>query len=244
MYGQVSYDITSALEATVAVRCDQNDYDSTQYDSLELENPIPTPDGIVTQRSKDTAVQPKFQLAYRRTDDVMTYATVAKGVRSGFYYSGNSTKPESTWNYELGLKSSLLGHRVRCSRRACRPATFRSAPDARAQSAPRPRPGNHPELVVAVVRDQHPAHAQIPVQLHHRELPVERRPALDIPRRFVLRASSMSAAASTSKYSLGRWRIQWRNVASIPTLVCQHEVESDIQQYDIDARVTTALQLW
>jgi iron complex outermembrane receptor protein len=98
VYGQVNYDITHALEATAALRWDQNRYNSTQYTSLSLQTPVTLPDGTVTQRKTDAAVQPKFQLSYHWTDDLMTYATAAKGFRSGFFYSGNFTKAESTWN--------------------------------------------------------------------------------------------------------------------------------------------------
>ncbi len=112
VYGQVNYDITHALEATAAVRWDENRYNSTQYTSLSLQTPVPTPDGLVTQRKTDAAVQPKFQLSYHWTDDLMTYATAARGFRSGFFYSGNFTQSESTWNYEAGVKSELADHRV------------------------------------------------------------------------------------------------------------------------------------
>jgi iron complex outermembrane receptor protein len=112
VYGQVNYNITHALEATAALRWDENRYNSTQYTSLSLQTPVSLPDGTVTQRKTDAAVQPKFQLSYHWTEDLMTYATAAKGFRSGFFYSGNFTRAESTWNYEAGVKSEFADHRV------------------------------------------------------------------------------------------------------------------------------------
>ncbi len=112
VYTQVNYDITSALEATAAVRWDENRYDSTGYTNLGLSTPVPLPDGTVTQRAVDASTQPKLQLAYHWEENVMTYASVSKGFRSGFFYTGNLTKPEHTWNYEVGLKSSLDDRRV------------------------------------------------------------------------------------------------------------------------------------
>jgi len=112
VYGQVNYDITPSLEATGALRWDENRYDSTQYASLALNTPLPTPDGLTTQHAVDASVQPKFQLAYHWDEDLMAYASVAKGFRSGFFYTGNLTKPEHTWNYELGAKTYFYDRRL------------------------------------------------------------------------------------------------------------------------------------
>jgi len=112
VYSQVNYDITSALEATTAVRWDENHYDTTAYTNLGLGTPVPTPDGERTQHAVDASTQPKLQLAYHWETDIMTYASVSKGFRSGFFYTGNLTKPEHTWNYEIGLKSAFDDRRI------------------------------------------------------------------------------------------------------------------------------------
>ena len=112
-YGQVSFDVTDKLELTGALRYDENSYDTTQYTDLSYQTPVPTPDGIVTQEAKDNAWQPKVQLAYQWSDDVMTYLTYAEGFRFGFFNTGNLTAPESTRNYEAGFKTTLVDGRVR-----------------------------------------------------------------------------------------------------------------------------------
>ncbi|WP_020399694.1 TonB-dependent receptor [Kordiimonas gwangyangensis] len=112
-YGQVSVDVTDKLELTGALRYDTNSYDTTQYTDLTYSTPVPTPDGIVTQTAKNSRWQPKVQLSYDWSDDVMTYITYAEGFRFGFFNTGNLTAPENTKNFELGFKTTLADGRVR-----------------------------------------------------------------------------------------------------------------------------------
>jgi iron complex outermembrane receptor protein len=66
-------------------------------------------------------VTPKASLAYRVSDRVMAYATLARGYRPGgtnFIPQRPTLKtygPEYTTNYETGLKTSALGDRVQAS---------------------------------------------------------------------------------------------------------------------------------
>lgn len=116
VYAQLIYEITDRLELTGALRYDQNKYSTTQYTDLSRTTVVPVlgPDGrpIETQRAKDDAWQPKAQLSYRWSDDFMTYVTVAKGFRTGFFNTGNRTQAESTWNYEAGFKSNFWDNRI------------------------------------------------------------------------------------------------------------------------------------
>ena len=66
-------------------------------------------------------VLPKISLSYNIAKDVMSYATISRGFEPGdvlenFDVNGNpilsTYKPETTWNYEIGLKSTLF-NRVR-----------------------------------------------------------------------------------------------------------------------------------
>lgn len=115
-YGQVIVDVTEALELTAALRYDRNKMSTTQYtdDTLTTLVPVLSPSGesIGTQRSRDDAWQPKVQVSYRWTPSFMTYATLGKGFRTGFYNTGNRTQAETTWNYEAGFKSELLEQRA------------------------------------------------------------------------------------------------------------------------------------
>jgi iron complex outermembrane receptor protein len=107
-YGQVNIDLTPRVELTLAGRWDRNRYDSTQYADRSLGEVVPTADGANTQEATDSKFQPKLQLSYRWTDDVMGYLSVARGFRTGFFNSGARTAAETTTNYEIGLKTMLL----------------------------------------------------------------------------------------------------------------------------------------
>ncbi len=112
VYGQANFDITPRTELTLAGRWDRNRYDDTQYSDLTFTQIIPQADGTLTQRATDSKFQPKAQLSYRWTDDVMSYISVARGFRSGYFNSGSKTAPETTTNYELGLKTVTLDGRL------------------------------------------------------------------------------------------------------------------------------------
>lgn len=103
-YGQLSVDLNPRTELTLAGRWDRNRYDSTKYTNRSLTVPVPQPNGAITQESEDSKFQPKVQLSYDWSGDVMSYVTVAKGFRTGYYNSGVHTDPEETTNYEVGLK--------------------------------------------------------------------------------------------------------------------------------------------
>ncbi|MFC3052567.1 TonB-dependent receptor [Kordiimonas pumila] len=63
---------------------------------------------------------PRLTLEYQWTPDVMTYASVTKGFRSGGINVGDrgapiftQYDPETVWNYEAGIRSDLFDNRVR-----------------------------------------------------------------------------------------------------------------------------------
>ena len=117
IYGQLNYDISDKLELTVAARYDQNSYNTTNYTDRTLSTPVQAldPSGALvdTNTAKDSKLQPKVQLSYKINEDVMTYATYATGFRTGFFATGNLTLPETTDNYEVGIKTTLADGRVR-----------------------------------------------------------------------------------------------------------------------------------
>ncbi len=67
-----------------------------------------------------TQVLPKVALKYQFNKSLNTYATVSKGYKSGGFNTNSSIDisefrsydAENSWNYELGFKSSMLGHRL------------------------------------------------------------------------------------------------------------------------------------
>jgi iron complex outermembrane receptor protein len=104
VFGNASYD-WAHLTFEAGVRAD--------YNNSTLADPIY---GIANNQHS-TEVMPKFSVSYHFAKDVMGYATVARGYQPGdlveqFDTGGNPYvgryKPETTWNYELGFKSTLF----------------------------------------------------------------------------------------------------------------------------------------
>lgn len=130
VFGEVSYDLNDAWTATIGLRY----YDT----SLELDYMA---DGIVnggpSQFKEDLSedgINPKVSLSYQHNEDVMVYATAAKGYRAGGFNTnaqgvsnfcaadlaalGLDASPDtfdedSLWSYELGSKTTWADGRVR-----------------------------------------------------------------------------------------------------------------------------------
>lgn len=62
---------------------------------------------------------PRFTLDYRWTEDVLVYASAAKGAKAGGFNAAAPTPaelaydPETNWTYEIGAKTDLLDRRLR-----------------------------------------------------------------------------------------------------------------------------------
>jgi outer membrane receptor protein involved in Fe transport len=134
VFGEVNWQITAALKATVGLRWSQVKTTAGGYlEGSVTQAPPPAPGRIIDaeRTTKENSTTPKFQLDYRITDDAMVYGTIAKGFRpgglvpavptaicEGFLPEGvtpddaRSYKSDSLWNYELGAKTSWLDNRL------------------------------------------------------------------------------------------------------------------------------------
>jgi iron complex outermembrane recepter protein len=116
VYGQLIWRVTQRLELSAAARYDDERYNNTTYTDRTQSVVVPvrsaTGDFIGTQRETADAFQPKGQVSYHVTDDVMGYVTVSRGFRAGYYDTGTYTLPEHTTNYEVGLKTTFWDHRI------------------------------------------------------------------------------------------------------------------------------------
>ena len=118
-FGELSYAITSKLEAAVGLRwyeTEQSDFGFIVFPfAFGAFDPDQVPD---TRLAKEDELIPKFQLSYKASDDVLVYALAAQGFRLGgtnqqgifrvpFFYAS-----DNLWNYEIGVKSQWLNNRV------------------------------------------------------------------------------------------------------------------------------------
>ena len=99
------------LELELGMRYDETRRQAVRTNRLSGARPA-------TLSASEDVWQPKVAATYHWTDDVMTYASAARGYRTGGFNSpslgpGNLTYlPERTWNYEIGLKGSWFGGRL------------------------------------------------------------------------------------------------------------------------------------
>jgi len=106
LFGQLRYALTPKFGMTGGLRYETQDKDMQDY---------------FTGNSFDDTwddIAPKFSVDYAITEQVMGFATVAKGFRSGgFNYMSTDSKydsydSEALWSYEIGVKSQLLENRL------------------------------------------------------------------------------------------------------------------------------------
>jgi len=133
LYGQVEWHFTPQLSAIAGLRYthERKDFDQSNmyHGSASLDPavdvaapvlPVPPPFAISTSRT-DSAWTPKFGFNYRPQEELLAYASITKGFKSGGFDFGSPTAayatqgytPESLWAYELGLKSDWFEHRLR-----------------------------------------------------------------------------------------------------------------------------------
>jgi iron complex outermembrane receptor protein len=127
-FGELNIDLLPGLQATLGDRVYQQSQRYTVYINGIFNGGVETPTSSHTSDARGTT--PKYGLSYHVTQDILTYATVAKGYREGgslyplpstcaedLAALGLSTpptafKPDSIWNYELGAKTEWLEHRL------------------------------------------------------------------------------------------------------------------------------------
>jgi iron complex outermembrane receptor protein len=104
-FGQASYDFTPQLQGTVGFR-----YDVDDERAVDLIAGVPT-------KKTFSEPQPKGTLTYKWTPDILSYFSYSQGFRTGGF---NPTSPlalriyqnETADNYEVGVKSEWLEHRL------------------------------------------------------------------------------------------------------------------------------------
>jgi iron complex outermembrane receptor protein len=118
-YGEVAYDLTPRLTATVGGRWFVTRV-STHAGAFGLAQ---SPLAAIRERLTDQGLAPKLRLSYAARPDLVIYAQTQEGYRAGGFNipaaaGGSATpetvaarfKPDHLWSYELGASAALLDH--------------------------------------------------------------------------------------------------------------------------------------
>lgn len=129
-FGNLSYDVTRKLEASVAFRYDHDRH--RQIIRPDSTAGVPagctaTASDLCTRQTSFHRSQPKITLNYKPTANLTVFADYGIGFRSGQYNQAGAAaaaslpgvfdlaKPESAYTTEGGVKASLLGGKLRLS---------------------------------------------------------------------------------------------------------------------------------
>jgi iron complex outermembrane receptor protein len=126
-YGQLTWSLTQKLDITAGLRYDHEHKKQSVLGEYQVD-PDPNP---VFETRPDTsatanfnAFSPKLSLAYQFSGTTDGYISYNRGFRAGGFTQLGSDpsqpplfayKPEYSDNYEIGLKNSLLNHRLRAN---------------------------------------------------------------------------------------------------------------------------------
>ena len=128
VYGHVEYDISEQLSLTAEARYSNENFTYDVVGSINnafgvfFFGPVPysLPIELPVVSASDNYFTPRVSLDYQVTDDVLLYASVAKGAKPGGFSTlsiGNSLdnnrfRPETLWSYEAGAKTQFADGRV------------------------------------------------------------------------------------------------------------------------------------
>ena len=119
IYGLVEVDVTSRLRVSAELRYIDEEQTVTRSEFTQtLFAPLlaPLPAGTEQATVSDNAFLPRLSVDYGLGDDTIVYASIARGFKPGGVSELNFGTPladsrfdaETLWNYELGVKSTLL----------------------------------------------------------------------------------------------------------------------------------------
>lgn len=123
VFGEATYPLLDEVKLTLGARYSWESKSGQSSDTNSSPIPIAplNPPAVVADYSHSwDAFTPKATLSYQPMQDLLTYATVAKGFKSGGYDVTGTTSaalakpfsPETVWSYELGEKFAAFDHRL------------------------------------------------------------------------------------------------------------------------------------
>ncbi|MGF1482041.1 MAG: TonB-dependent receptor [Cyanophyceae cyanobacterium] len=119
LFGQTSYQPTEALTLTVGLRYES--FDTTLKNKADISNFEGFPPSVIRFEDieqDDDILLPRFVAQYRFSPSLMAYGSIARGYKPAGVNFGGTTEEllrfetETSYNYELGLKSSWFNDRL------------------------------------------------------------------------------------------------------------------------------------
>lgn len=112
-FGQVTYRATDRLSFTVGLRYSNEDKEASQFSDFGFMPPL-----MQDLNEDSDALTPRFAIEFFASEDVLLYASVTRGFKSGgFTFNGfqSNFRPEFVWAYEGGVKSQFLDGRLQAN---------------------------------------------------------------------------------------------------------------------------------
>ena len=120
-FGEATYSLTNQINLTFGARLT---YETKKMNQQNISNGaqiVLVEDFILQNTGSWTDFSPNFVLSWQQSDDIMWYASISRGYKSGGFQGAPSTldlasrtiDPESVWNYEIGYKSQWFEDRLR-----------------------------------------------------------------------------------------------------------------------------------
>ncbi|MBW2366880.1 MAG: TonB-dependent receptor [Deltaproteobacteria bacterium] len=120
VFGDLKYALTDRLTLGVGLRYSYEEKTFTYISDPNIPVPPFFTDSVKVLEDDWDELTPRFGLDYQLTDDVLLYANIVQGFRSGALEPTNlpgeeTIEPEILWSYELGAKSDWFDNRLRAN---------------------------------------------------------------------------------------------------------------------------------
>ena len=120
-FGEATYGLTDRINLTLGARLTYETKKLDQQNISQGDRIILVEDFTLQNKGNWTDFSPNFVLSWQQSDDLMWYASLSRGYKSGGFQGAPSTRdlasrtidPESVWNYEIGYKSQWFNDRFR-----------------------------------------------------------------------------------------------------------------------------------
>ena len=121
LFGEVSFDITPKLNVLAGLRLmnEKRNFSSFTHGMFPILMTGLAPE-LRESTGDENVINPKFVVSYKPSNKLLVYINASKGFRSGgqnlyaFMYPGSpeTYKSETLWNYEFGIKSTILDRKL------------------------------------------------------------------------------------------------------------------------------------